>query len=51
MTTILSQVTCSMGNMKIDELKWKEHLVSTNYLHLCENTKDKIAKKNFRNDF
>ena len=43
MTTIMNQVTCSLCNTKIDDLKWKEHLVSTNHLQLCKNTKDKIA--------
>ena len=45
MTTIMNQVTCSLCNMKTDELKWKEqdHLVSTNHLELCKNAKKKIA--------
>ena len=33
--------------MNIVELKWQEHLVSTNRFQLCENTKDKIAIKFF----
>ena len=33
--------------MKIDELRWKEHLVATNHLQLCKNGKDKIATKFF----
>ena len=33
--------------MNIVELKWQEHLVCTNRLQLCENTKDKIAIKFF----
>ena len=47
MTTMLNQVTCSLRNIKNDELKWKEHLVSTNHLQLCRNDKDKIAIKFF----
>ena len=47
MTTIMNQVSCSLCNMKIDELKWKEHLVSTNHLQLCKENKDKIAIKFF----
>ena len=43
MTTIMNQVTCSLCNIKSDELKWKEHLVSTNHLELCKNAKNKIA--------
>ena len=41
----MNQVTSSLCNMKIDELKWKEHLVSTNHLQLCRRDKDKIAIK------
>ena len=47
MTTIMIQVTCSLCNMKFDELKWKAHLVSTNHLNLCKINKDKIAIKFF----
>ena len=47
MTTILNQVTCSVCNMKLDDIKRKEHLISTNHLNLSENTNDKTAKKLF----
>ena len=47
MTTIINQVTCSLCSMKIDDMKWKEHLVSTNHLQFCKDTKDKIAIKFF----
>ena len=47
MTTIMNQVTSSLCNIKTDEVKWKEHLVSTNHLQLCKNNKDKIAIKFF----
>ena len=47
MTTIMNQVTCSLCKMKIDELKWKEQLVSTNHLQLCKNPKHKNAIKFF----
>ena len=47
MTTIMNQATCSLCNMKIDELKWNEHLVSTNHLQLCKDNKNKIAIKFF----
>ena len=43
----MNQVTCSLCNMKIDELKWKEHLVSTNHLNISEINKDKTAIKFF----
>ena len=33
----------SLCNLKIDELKWKKHLVSTNHSKLCKNAKNKIA--------
>ena len=45
MTTIMNEVTCSLCIMKIYELKWKEHLVSTNHLELCKNAKNEIAIK------
>ena len=48
MTSILSQITCSI---KIIELKWREHLVPRNYLQLCKNVKDNIAKKFFEKKF
>ena len=47
MTSIMNQVTCSLCNMKIDELKWNEHIVSRNHLRLCKNVKGKIAIKFF----
>ena len=47
MSTIMSQVTCSLCNIKVDEIKWNEHLVSINYLQFCKDNKDKIAKKFF----
>ena len=45
MSTIMNQVTYSLCNMKTDEIKWKEHLVSTNHLHICKHTKNKLAIK------
>ena len=51
MTTLMNQVTCSLCNMKIDELKWKEHLVSTNHLKLRKNAKNKIAINFFETMF
>ena len=47
MTTIRNQVTCSLCNMKTDELKWQEQLVSTNPLRLCKKAKIQIAIKFF----
>ena len=43
MTTIMNQVTCSLCNMKTDELQGKDHLVSTNHQPLGKNTTDKTA--------
>ena len=47
MTTEMNQVTCSLFKIKIDELEWMYHLVSTDHLQLCENVKDKFAIKFF----
>ena len=47
MTNIISQVTCSLCNMTIDELKWKQHLVSTSYLQWRIIVKNRIARKYF----
>ena len=47
MTTLMCQVTCGLCNIKIDESKWKEHLVSNNHFILCKKKKDKIATKFF----
>ena len=43
----MSEVTCSLCIIKIDELKWKEHLISTNHLELYKNGKDKNARQIF----
>ena len=45
MTTIMNQVTCSLCNIKMDELEWMYHIVSENHLQLCENDKERIAIK------
>ena len=47
MTALMNRATCSLCDIKVDEIKWKEHLVSTNHLQLCKDTKDKIAIKFF----
>ena len=47
MTTITNQVTCSLCNIKVDELEWMYHIVSENHLQLCENDKEKITLKFF----
>ena len=53
MTTKMNQVTCSLYDMKIDELKRKDNLISTNQYHLqlCKNAKDKIAIMFFKKIF
>ena len=51
MTTVMNQVTCSLCNIKIDELEGMYHLVSTNHLQLCTNDKDKFAIKFFETLF
>ena len=43
----MNQVTCSLCNTEIDEIKWMDHLVSTNHLVFCKNEKDKIPIKFF----
>ena len=35
----MNQVTCSLCDMKIDELQWKEHLISTKQLQNCKEYK------------
>ena len=45
MTTFMNQVTCSLCNIKTDELQWKNHLISTDHLNHCKKIKDKIAIK------
>ena len=47
MTNIMNEITCSLCTLRNDEVKWIEHLVSTNHSQLCENKKDKIALKFF----
>ena len=47
----MNQVTCSLCNIKIDEIKRKEHLVSTNHLKHCSNVPDNICNKVFQNVF
>ena len=42
MTTIMNQVTCSLCNMKTNELKGKEHLVSINHLEFVKTMKIKL---------
>ena len=46
----MNLVTCSMCNIKTDELKWNEHLVCTNHLELGKTVKDENAKIFVRND-
>ena len=45
MTTIINQLTCSLCNIKIDELKWDEHLISLEHLQKCKEVKDGIVSK------
>ena len=47
MTTLMSQVTCTLCNVKIDETEWKNHIISTKHLQNCKNVDDKIAIKFF----
>ena len=47
MTTIMNQVACSPCDIKIDEVEWMEHLVSTNPLQLCKKNAIKFIKMIF----
>ena len=47
MTTIMTRVTCSICGEKMDESKWKEHLVSTEHLENCRNQKEGLLMKFF----
>ena len=46
MTALMCQVTCALCNIKIDETKWHEHLISTKHLQNCKNV-DSIIAINF----
>ena len=43
----MSQVTCTPCNIKIDEMKWKEHLCSEKHLQYCKSTDNSLAIKFF----
>ena len=43
----MSQLTCSLCDIKVDELQWKEHLISTNDLQLCKEYKCETAIRFF----
>ena len=47
MTTIMNQVTCSQCNIKVDEKKWGEHLISTDNLKICKDDKVELGKRFF----
>ena len=47
MTALMCQVTCALCNIKTDETKRKEHIISTSHLQICKNVDDKIAVKIF----
>ena len=47
MTGLMSQVTCVPCNIKIDEMKWKEHLCSEKHLQYCKSTDNSLAIKFF----
>ena len=43
----MSQVTCSLCRMKIDEINWNDHLMSTEHLQKCGEVKGGIVAKFF----
>ena len=45
MTTIMNQVTSSLCDIKIDDSKWGEHLISTKHLKRCKEGKGIITSK------
>ena len=51
MTALMSQVTCALCCEKIDESKWKDHIVSTKHLLKCKTYDSKIATKFFEKIF
>ena len=48
MTTLMCQVTCALCNIKIDELKWKEHQISENHLKKCGENHNELTTKFFK---
>ena len=47
MTTIMNQVTCSLCDIRIDELNWDDHLMSTEHSENCREVKDGIVANFF----
>ena len=47
MTTIMNQVSCSLCDIKINESKWGEHLISTEHLELCKRDKEELEERFF----
>ena len=43
----MNQVTCSLCDIKVDEKKWDEHLVSTDHLQLCKEGKGELGTRFF----
>ena len=48
MTTLMCQVTCALCNIRIDELKWKEHQTSENHLKKCGENHNELTTKFFK---
>ena len=48
MSTLMCQVTCTLCNIKIHELKWKEHQTSENHLKKCGENHNELTTKFFR---
>ena len=47
MTTIMNKVTCALCDIKVDESKWGEHLISTDHLDFCSEDKNELTKRFF----
>ena len=51
MTSIMKQVTCSLCVVKIDEVNWNDHLMSTEHLQNCKENKEGIKVQFFNISF
>ena len=47
MSSLMCQVTCTLCNIKTDELKWKEHQTSENHLKKCGENHNELTTKFF----
>ena len=43
MPSIMNQVTCSLRNIKTDESKWGENLISREHIEICKGDKEELG--------